>query len=192
MLGVALRAVGVCPAQLRGKRGIVAWRSSAAPRGCARRRGCASGLLWPASGCCLSALVSVAPAPLRIPAPAPFHHRLTCASVGRNWMGIYLVASPCRHRCSCLHNTNLRPRPALRGHSIRLRLRGPVVHAHRRHSPATPTGNGHKPRLESGHNATAQHAALCLETSQESRTGKRSENPGPATARCSLNPTNKW
>ena len=167
MLGVALRAVGVCPAQLRGKRGIVAWRSSAAPRGCARRRGCASGLLWPASGCCLSALVSVAPAPLRIPAPAPFHHRLTCASVGRNWMGIYLVASPCRHRCSCLHNTNLRPRPALRGHSIRLRLRGPVVHAHRRHSPATPYWK--RPQAQAGKRSQRNGAARRLVPGNQSR-----------------------
>ena len=48
-------------------------------------------------------------------------------------------------------------------------------------------GNGHTPGLENGNSATAQHAALCLELSQESRSGKRSENPGPENGPCSLN-----
>ena len=46
--------------------------------------------------------------------------------------------------------------------------------------------SGHRPRLESGHSAAAQHAALCPELNQESRSGKRSENPGPENGPCSL------
>ena len=134
--------------------------------------------------------------------PAPPSTCLTCASVGWSWAGggsrlqqcflSYMIASPCRRRRSCLHNTNNCRRRALSGHYIRLRLRGPVVHANLRRSPATLLENGHKHRPESGHNTTAQHAALCLENGQESRSGKRSENPGPETGPCSLNPTYSW
>ena len=146
-----MRAVGVCRAPRKGKRGIGVWRRARAAWLCASPWLCE----WAFLACeqVLPIHVSVRfphAAAYTSARPAPPSTCLTCASVGWNWAGggsrlqqcflSYMIASPCRRRRSCLHNTNNCLRRALSGHYIRLRLRGPVVHANLRHSPATPTG----------------------------------------------------